>query len=294
MRRKRIWNAWELVAVALCVILLAGCVPTPRAQSERLLDALQQMRQYHLQGRMIWDGSQGSDRYRLEVWQRKDGALRLSVSDGSGQLLVRNAQGLFLSTPAVGERLRLPNGWNPQALPYLPGGMAALLKQAAFNPPVREGKGWVVRCKGIGTPLYTSIEIHFGPDRRPVRFQSEDQTGSFRLTVFFDRWEMPTRLEEDLFSTPPSPKFPTDSASARAAYLEIISKDRWIETSAGGAETLYTARLVSIGPLLGAIWSAPTGESLLWWGDQRGWHTLGGSLAAGAAQEEVATWIDPP
>ncbi|MBE3555586.1 MAG: hypothetical protein IMW91_00680 [Firmicutes bacterium] len=291
MRGERIWGIWVLAAVALCVMLLAGCAPTPRAQYERLLDALQQMRQYHLQGRMIWVGPQGSDRYRLEVWQRKDGALRLSVSDGSGQLLVRNAQGLFLLTPAAGERLRLPNGWTPQALPYLPGGMVAFLKQSVFTPPVREGKGWVVRCNGIGTPLYASIEIQFGPNRRPVRFQSEDQTGRFRLMVFFDRWETPAQMEDRLFATPLPSK---NTAGTQGRYLAVLSKQEWIETSVGGAEAIHTGRLVSIGPLLGAVWSGPTGASLLWWGDQRGWHTFGGSLAAGAAQEEVATLIAPP
>ncbi|RDW17171.1 DUF4367 domain-containing protein [Oceanobacillus arenosus] len=205
---RRVFN-WKLLIFGLLILVLAACGEKSQEDVvKKLGENLEKLGSYKAQAEMTMNTGQEEQKFNIDIWHKKKDfyrvALSSNVDDKGSQIILKNADGVFVLTPALNKSFKFQSEW-PQnsSQPYLYQSLINdVLKdsEAAFEA---NATSYIFRTKtnyqtNSNLPMQ---EIHF--DKKtltPMTVKVLDKDNNVLVEVNFASFELDSQFAEDDFS----------------------------------------------------------------------------------------------
>ena len=223
----------KLVAILLVVVVIGVAVFKIFFDKSGVGDALgnveKNLKSYHLEANMEMLNGDDVRNFLVKVtYQDSDGKdfYRVSLLDTSinqEQLIIRNADGVYVLTPALNQVYKFKGEWpNNSPKPYI---YKSLLGTIKGDHELREmSDGYLVTSKPKfqNATSWVKQEIKFSKNLAPLWVHIYDNEGNLKVKVTFTKFELNPTVDAELFNVDSNMELARTNAGEITAKLEDL------------------------------------------------------------------------
>lgn len=203
--RRRQWIAIALISVLVLFLLVSCGTKKPETIVKGLTKKVENLEGYKAKGTLVLQTGQLPQQYDVDVWHKKPDFYRIALTNREKsitQIILRNAEGVFVLTPHLNKSFRFQSGWpDRQGQVYLFESLVNSVNDDVERVLVKENKSYMFHVKAnYQNRTLTSQKVWFAVDGlAPEKVQVLNADEQVLVELTFHEFTYDPKFEQDAF-----------------------------------------------------------------------------------------------